>query len=894
MRSSRGSSLHRMQRRSVSRLMRKFNRQRLATCRNVHRLVREDLKPKATASRLITIGDEIIDDQTAEHIWIEFVRAQTSWSGQIAPEQLLDLYQGWSTEPPCLPPMPEEAKQLHHCTLKAVSESPLVSRSRALVQWSELCDAIACINLRAAPPPTEPIPVLVLSLPSEALRACLIGLLNLVILTDHLPATWSSVVVMPLTKPGKPRQRIESHRPISLMPLGLKLLDRILFRRIWPAIRAQACPWQLGGSKGPDVSFAFLGDVLRLRSANLVNCIVIFLDGQSAFCRPPALAVVASLRRLPGVLEHSILAIHTLLSGLRSRVAIFGSVHPPFKNEVGLPQGGSLSTALFVLLSLPLYDALCDNGTACKLNLAEDVFNIPAAGYVDDIALLSADPVKRLDLLQRKVARMLLGHGKRSPASSCLVCLGWTPWSFHVAAARLGLLQRVFTDGHNFMAQLFHTVKLVPGTWAHLVNSDLQQVFGRSGLPSFASWARDLQTYRKTCRILGWQHVVDSCFAHFNLTHFPMRAATDIASRRVILSLFEMPNVTVTVDLSLLVLRLFTGGQGLRAGDLCGSANKWADAEGIHHAGPLGIGQEAHLESKMWQVSEGVKAHAGWGSDGGQADLAALGSLVPAAWTLLGSAATDLGSDLWEVSSSAVPVPAAAMKAIAAKAMKAMKAMSVIEHFARSDMADWAAMLLSSKLDAMYTRDVYPVDILCGAAFKAKLGWQQQQTRETGAGAPLPKSSPTSSPDQAPPLPQWRLRVQDWQQHKPACTPVPFAKDARQDAFRPDPAGDPMTLLWKRTPGVYCVDMASADRVLRSIPAHTPPAGLFTLVTAGPTAARRLFPSRRLCCILMALRTLSRSTSHMWESTSCASEFKELALTAVDTVEVQLEWWADL
>ena len=90
----------------------------------------------------------------------------------------------------------------------------------------------------------------------------------------------------------------------------------------------------------------------------------------------------------------------------------------------------------------------------------------------------------------------------------------------------------------------------------------------------------------------------------------------------------------------------------------------------------------------MWQVSEGLKAHAArhapedgeatearwvsstavWGFPGVlacvcsfccQADLAALGSLVPAAWTLLGSAATDLGSDLWEVSSSAVPVPAA-------------------------------------------------------------------------------------------------------------------------------------------------------------------------------------------------------------------------------------------
>ena len=171
MRSSCGSSSHRTHRRTVCRFMRKFNRQRWAVCRNVHRLVRDDLKPKSAASYLITVGDEILDDATAEHIWIEFGRSQTSWDGQIPPEQILDLYQGWSIEPPCMPPMPEEAKQLHHCTkhwLKAVSESPLVSRSRALVQWSELCDAIACINLRTAPPPTEPIPVLILCLPSSS------------------------------------------------------------------------------------------------------------------------------------------------------------------------------------------------------------------------------------------------------------------------------------------------------------------------------------------------------------------------------------------------------------------------------------------------------------------------------------------------------------------------------------------------------------------------------------------------------------------------------------------------------------------------------------------------------------------------------------------------------
>ena len=70
-------------------------------------------------------------------------------------------------------------------------------------------------------------------------------------------------------------------------------------------------------------------------------------------------------------------------------------------------------------------------------------------------------------------------------------------------------------------------------------------------------------------RTLGWHHVVVSCFALFNLTHFPMRAATDVANRHVILTFFEMSNVTGAVGLSLLVLLLFTCRQGLRAGDMC-------------------------------------------------------------------------------------------------------------------------------------------------------------------------------------------------------------------------------------------------------------------------------------------------------------------------------------
>ena len=74
-----------------------------------------------------------------------------------------------------------------------------------------------------------------------------------------------------------------------------------MFRRIWPAIQHQALPWQLGGSRGPDLAVAFFGHLLRLRVQRRAEWVVTFLDGQSAFCRPPFLAVKANLRRLPEV-----------------------------------------------------------------------------------------------------------------------------------------------------------------------------------------------------------------------------------------------------------------------------------------------------------------------------------------------------------------------------------------------------------------------------------------------------------------------------------------------------------------------------------------------------------------------------------------------------------------
>ena len=100
----------------------------------------------------------------------------------------------------------------------------------------------------------------------------------------------------------------------------------------------------------------------------------------------------------------------------------------------------------------------------------------------------------------------------------------------------LGLLYKVRTNRHNLMAQLFHTAKLVLGTWAQ--ESDLLQVLGRSDLTATASWPRNLQTYNKACCGVSTCGRLLLCAPQ---PHALLRAGTNVASHLV------MSYATVTV-----------------------------------------------------------------------------------------------------------------------------------------------------------------------------------------------------------------------------------------------------------------------------------------------------------------------------------------------------------
>ena len=110
---------------------------------------------------------------------------------------------------------------------------------------------------------------------------------------------------------------------------------------------------------------------------------VVFVDGQSAFCRPPALAVAHQLRKILHMQPVYVLLTFTLLSSLRSRAALFVEVHGKWRNETGLPQGGAPSVGLFGLLAVPPFDRL----VGAEVGLPSEYGLGPALCYVDDVAV---------------------------------------------------------------------------------------------------------------------------------------------------------------------------------------------------------------------------------------------------------------------------------------------------------------------------------------------------------------------------------------------------------------------------------------------------------------------------------------------------------------------------
>ncbi|CAE8660652.1 unnamed protein product [Polarella glacialis] len=226
--------------------------------------------------------------------------------------------------------------------------------------FKELCDAQAAMHPEAETSPVDSLPIAVAPLQTE-------------------------------------EGSIDGHRPISLMAAIFQALDKLLHARVWPAIQRSVAPWQGGGSIGADLMAWIVSELIRLRRDQYPDAqtFAAFLDGESAFCRPPAPTVLEPLSKIDGISFSDWLAVQAMLSNLHGTACIMDTIAGLWKVMTGLAQGGALSQTLFCATLIELKLKLERAGCGVHFRNADDKPHLMCIlAHIDDIVLFADCPNK--------------------------------------------------------------------------------------------------------------------------------------------------------------------------------------------------------------------------------------------------------------------------------------------------------------------------------------------------------------------------------------------------------------------------------------------------------------------------------------------------------------------
>ncbi|KAI4474511.1 hypothetical protein M0804_014816 [Polistes exclamans] len=227
-------------------------------------------------------------------------------------------------------------------------------------------------------------------LPPKAIRMLTI-IYNAALRVHYFPSTWKLAEIIMLPKPNKDPHDVNSYRPISLLPLLSKLLEKIIFIRMKKIISAK--------NLIPDHQFGFrnkhstVEQVHRLTNTIITAlekkeyCSAVFIDIEKAFDK------VWHQRLLQTINKHFPYSYFKLLKSYLSDRTFYVKIKDTHSNikliKAGVPQGSILGPILYTLYTadIPIND------------------NCTVLTFADDTAMFTVnkDPQQAVQLLQNQI-----------------------------------------------------------------------------------------------------------------------------------------------------------------------------------------------------------------------------------------------------------------------------------------------------------------------------------------------------------------------------------------------------------------------------------------------------------------------------------------------------------
>ena len=204
----------------------------------------------------------------------------------------------------------------------------------------------------------------------------LANIINSCINLGHVPQQWKEAIMIMLPKAGKSPRHVENYRPISLLNVPSKILEKIINKKLIEFTEENDLQnnSQHGYRKnrGTNTATALIYELIASGKANNNIINIVFRDIKGAFDKVWHTGLIGKtiINNLP---DYLVRFISNYLRNRKAKIRIEDYIGESFTLLSGVPQGGCLSPTLFSFFTHDIPDA---EGQSYNITYADDITQI--------------------------------------------------------------------------------------------------------------------------------------------------------------------------------------------------------------------------------------------------------------------------------------------------------------------------------------------------------------------------------------------------------------------------------------------------------------------------------------------------------------------------------------